>query len=214
MKVTKEYMEWYAVLSLVYCYEKKLHMFFDCKEEEPDWQSEKLDIGLEVTEALEPEEGRKRSVINRHFGKNQEGDIVKQQIEKSYPEYSDQIGVVDGKAYFFESYDTPSKINQTLDTIKSKTKKLNDHYKIFSNNWLYIFTPHLFLDSDILQIQFDYLEYATQFPVKFDKIFFNLQSELIVLNSGGIEKHISISENLLMKIKAEAQLRAGHKSNE
>ena len=214
MKVTKEYMEWYAVLSLVYCYEKRLHILFDCKGEEPDWQGEKLDIGLEVTEALEPEEGRKRSVINRHFGKNQEGHIVKQQIEKSYPEYSDQIGVVDGQAYFFESYDTPSKINQTLDTIKSKTKKLNDHYKIFSNNWLYIFTPYLFLDSDILQIQFDYLEYATKFPVKFDKIFFNLQSELIILNSGGIEKHLSISENLLMKIKAEAQLRAGQKSNE
>lgn len=100
MKVTKEYMEWYAVLSLVYCYEKNLHMFFDCKGEEPDWQSEKLDIGMEVTEALEPEEGRKRSVINRHFGKNQEGDIVKQQIKKVTPNTATKLVLWMGKHIF------------------------------------------------------------------------------------------------------------------
>lgn len=32
-----------------------------------DWQSIELDIGMEVTETLEPNDGRKRSVINQYF---------------------------------------------------------------------------------------------------------------------------------------------------
>ncbi len=58
MKVSKKYMEMYALLSLVYCYDKSLSVL---KEgEKPDWQSHDLNIGLEITEALEKNDGRKR----------------------------------------------------------------------------------------------------------------------------------------------------------
>lgn len=100
MKVTKEYSEWYALLSLVHCYDEELRILFNCKKEEPDWQSEILDLGLEITEALESEDGRKRFVVNRYIGKGLNGQVVKAAIDAIFQEYSQQFGVIDGRAYF------------------------------------------------------------------------------------------------------------------
>ena len=42
-----------------------------------DWKNIELDIGMEVTEALELNDGRKHSVINQYFGKNLSGKDIK-----------------------------------------------------------------------------------------------------------------------------------------
>lgn len=42
-----------------------------------DWQSIALDIGMEVTEALEPNDGRKHSGINQYSGKCLSGQYIK-----------------------------------------------------------------------------------------------------------------------------------------
>lgn len=204
MIVTKDYMEWYALLSLIYCYDNKLSALLDCKNEEPDWQSIELGIGIEITEAMGREDGRRRAVINRYFGKELNGKEIKAEIDTNYPEYSQQFGVEEGKAYFFEIRDTQLTIQQILHTILIKTAKLNDHYRHFANNWLYIYLPQSLENSNILKINQDYQATACQGLLRFDKIFFNMYDKILVLNRKEIEYSIPISNEYLEEIKRQA----------
>ena len=83
MKSMKKYMEQYARLSLIYCYNKELSLLQD--RENPDWQSEELGIGMEVTEALERKDGRKRFVINQYLKKGLFDQNVKKEFEEKCP---------------------------------------------------------------------------------------------------------------------------------
>lgn len=131
-KVTKEYMEQYARLSLIYCYDQRLFLLQD--REEPDWQSVKLDIGMEVTEALESNDGWKRSVINKYFGRGLSGQYIKEQFREKHPEFDSQLEVVNNIACFSDSYDMKSKIQQVCLAIITKVEKLNSHYTVFKQN--------------------------------------------------------------------------------
>lgn len=208
MTVTKDYMEWYALLSLIYCYDNNLSALLDCKNEEPDWQSIELGIGIEVTEAMGNEDGRKRAVINRYFGKELDGKAIKSEIDTNYPEYSQQFGVEEGRAYFFEFHDTELTIQHILHTILIKTEKLNDHYRHFANNWLYVYLPQSLENSDILKIYQDYQATACQGLLKFDKIFFNMYDKILVLNQKKIECSVPISNEYLEEMKRQAQEKA------
>ena len=204
-------MEQYARLSLIYCYDQRLFLLQD--REEPDWQSVKLDIGMEVTEALEPDDGRKRSVINKYFGKGLSGQYIKEQFREKHPEYESQLKVVGDVACFSDFYDMKSKIQQVCSAIVAKNEKLNSHYTIFKQNWLHIFAPDLFAESDIPEVFQTYQESAAHNPITFDKIFLNTYRTIFVLNPSGLECEISVSDDCLKRLKAEAQLRAEEKKN-
>lgn len=201
-KVTKEYIEWYALLSLIYCYDENLTALQ--KGEEPDWQSKDLDIGLEVTEALKSEDGRIRSVINKYFGRGLDGSFVKDQIENGYLEYSHRIEVVGNIACFSCSGDMVPKIQQVIATVITKTEKLNDYYRQFGNNWLYVFAPDFFVTSDIPGVYEACQQQTSQYIIQFDKVFINAQDRIFVLNPEGLEDEISISNDCLSRLKKEA----------
>lgn len=204
-------MEQYACLSLIYCYDKRLSLLED--GEEPDWQSTELDIGMEVTEALEPDDGRKRSVVNQYFGKGLPGQFIKEQFREKHPEYDSQLKVLDNVACFYDFYDMKSKIQQVCSAITEKTAKLNRHYSKFSQNWLYIFVPSLFLESDLPEILQTYYESTAHSPITFDKVFLNALNSIFVLNPNGLECDIPVSDDCLKRLKAEAQLRVEEKKN-
>lgn len=204
MKVIKEYIEWYALLSLIYCYDENLSPLKDSKVEEPDWQSEALDIGLEVTEALESDDGRKRSVINNYFGKGLDGNIIKNHVEKEYPEYSHFVNVVGNTACFSLYCDMIPKIEQVVAAIVSKTAKLNEHYKKYKNNWLYVFAPDLFADFDIPYVFNAYRERTSQYHIQFDKIFINAHDCIFILTLEGLNDQILISDSNLKRLKKDA----------
>lgn len=206
MKITNEYMEWYALLSLIYCYDKTLVVLRESKAEAPDWQSEALDIGLEVTEALQADDGRIRNVMNKYFGKGLDGQLIKDQIDKKYPEYSHKVGVIGNTAYMSLSGDMISKLERIAFSITIKTKKLNDHYHQFAHNWLYVFAPDLFQDFDIPKVYQLYKRATKQYPVKFDKIFiYNRFDKIFVVNQDGKVTKISIPDDCLELLKREAQ---------
>lgn len=204
-------MEQYARLSLIYCYDQRLFLLQD--REEPDWQSVKLDIGMEVTEALESNDGWKRSVINKYFGRGLSGQYIKEQFREKHPEFDSQLEVVNNIACFSDSYDMKSKIQQVCLAIITKVEKLNSHYTIFKQNWLYIFAPDLFVESDIPEILQTYQESAAQNSIIFDKVFLNAFHSIFVLNPNGLEYKIPVSDDCLKRLKAEAQLRAEEKKN-
>lgn len=199
-------MEHYARLSLIYCYDEKLSLLQD--GEEPDWQSTELDIGMEVTEALEPNEGRKRSVINQYFGRGLSGQYIKEQFRKKYPEYDSQLKVVDNVACFSDNGDMKLKIQQVCSAIVKKSQKLNSRYTRFGQNWLYIFVPDLFVEFDLPEILRTYREIAAQNSIMFDKVFLNACQIIFVLNPNGLEYKIPVSDDCLKQLKEESQLRA------
>ena len=183
MQVTKDYMEWYALLSLIYSYDTALTLLE--KGEEPDWQSAKLDLGLEVTEALLPEDGRKRAVINQYFGKGLDGQYIKEQIEHKYPEYSHQMSVIGKTACFSESYDMMPKVRQVGLAISMKTRKLNQNYTRFANNWLYVFAPSLFTQDDIQAVCQICQGNNQAYAIQFDKVFLNVNDKVFVVSITG-----------------------------
>lgn len=180
MMITNEYMERYALLSLVCCYDKDLSSLI--KSEKPDWQSRELDIGMEVTEALSFDDGRKRFVLSKYFCKGLDGNYVKDQIGQNYPEYYSNIDVSGNVACYSEIYDMNDKIRQVIESINQKTKKLNRHYTIFKNNWLYVFAPNLFCDIDIPAICEGYQESVSKNKNIFDKLFIYARDSIFVLN--------------------------------
>lgn len=203
MRVTKEYMEHYAKLSLISCYDARLTLLE--KEEEPDWVSKELNIGIEVTEALDSQDGRKRSIVNRYFGKRLEGKFIKEQFANKYPEYNPHLRVVGKTAVFSECYDMKPKIDMVCSAIATKTQKLNSHYTIFAHNWLYIFAPTLFCVHDVPEVIQSYQKVAVQHPVAFDRIFLNAGESIFVLSPAGLLDTRHISDDCLKQIKEEAQ---------
>lgn len=208
VQVTKDYMEWYALLSLIYSYDTALTLLE--KGEEPDWQSAKLDLGLEVTEALLSEDGRKRAVINQYFGKELDGQYIKEQIEHKYPEYSHQMSVIGKIACFSESYDMMPKVRQVGLAISMKTRKLNQNYTRFANNWLYVFAPSLFTQDDIHAVCQICQENNQAYAIQFDKVFFNVNDKVFVVSITGTVEQILDLEDFLARLKKEAQEKASN----
>ena len=73
MKYNKKYLEPYALLTLIECFGYKLEDILDQDVECPDWQSDKLDLGIEVTEAKNPMDGELDFIIDKYFNKGLSG---------------------------------------------------------------------------------------------------------------------------------------------
>ena len=192
MRVTKDYMERYALLIMIACYDQKLSPLLDGKNENPDWQSESLGIGLEITEALAADDGRIRSVINQYFGRGLSGNYIKNQIETRFPEYAEMVNVVEDTACFSQSGDMGPKIERVIQAIAEKTDKLNDHYQQLAQNWLFVFAPDLFSDYDLPEVSGEWARRTTQYSKQFDKVFLLAIDRLFVLTSEGLERDIPI----------------------
>lgn len=175
------------------------------KSEKPDWQSKDLNIGLEVTEALISESGRKRSIINHYFGIGSDVDFIKGQIEDKYPEYANDFLVINGAAAFSEMCDMQSKIEKVIESIEVKFKKINDHYMQFKDNWLYVFGPSMLCEKDIRVIYDNYKEFIAKYKITFNKIFINSLDSIFILNHEGLENIISVSDECLKKLKIDSE---------
>ena len=66
MAYEKLYNEIYAVVSLKYLWKEYKPSFV--KSESPDWINENMNLGLEVTQALLPDDGKTESFIEKYLG--------------------------------------------------------------------------------------------------------------------------------------------------
>ena len=82
--------EIYAAVSLKYLW-KEYRPFF-VKNESPDWVNEAMDFGLEVSQALLPDDGQEESFIERYLGCLKE-ELPPQAIEK----YGDRLNFYNGR---------------------------------------------------------------------------------------------------------------------
>jgi hypothetical protein len=179
-------------------------MLYDPKEM-PDFQSEELDVGLEITEAITLKHGEDRKIINQYFGQGLPAQYVKECMEKQFPKTKGKIEIINDMAVYKEhcgSYNTLNHIDLIMKSIQSKTKKLNSIYKMFKHNWLYIFSHTSVLNVNDIE----YLDtiYEPTNCSGFNIIFINCIDKIYIIERLKQIKQIIIDENTLKDIKSEA----------
>ena len=198
--------EKYAMYCLIECYDKKLKPMLDCKNERPDWQSNELKLGIEVTKAMPEGLGEKISVVNRYFGKGKTPEEIIEEYEKEdvknrkiIEKCETENDVVPFVTMFNGDF---SKVQQcVIDSIKSKTTKLNSGYKLFGNNWLVVgidacgelFEDHI---QNIIDGAFKEEE-----KLNFSKIFIINSNKLFVIEDKKLVNLIEVNEEIRKKLK-------------
>lgn len=199
----KVFYEKYAILSLVSCYESSLIALLNdkSKSESPDYQSTDMNIGIEVVEAITTRHGTYRSIVNQYFGKGLQGEDIIEAAEKRYPKIIGRISVWNGHAVYSE-HEGLSDFRDIIELIRQrihqKTKKLNNGYKIFARNWLYIFTHEYLEPYDVDEV---FKGIQRNHPLKFDKIFINCMDRLYVISDFDKIEVIEVEHEALRQIK-------------
>ena len=197
----KEYFEKYALLSLVYCYDDKLHSMK--KHERPDWIDENRSIGLEVTRALSSTDGEINSIINRYFGKGYSPEEIINKANRELKCNKDMFKIADGFCYVEKNVNYSDVKQLIIDTINTKISKLNSHYDKFNKNWLYVFADNSLLDDgDIEEIILKINNIGDN--SSFDKIFINIIDKIYVIEDNLYSK-IDVTDSELARIKKESK---------
>ena len=203
MKYGKKYFERYALLSLIKCFDYNLEGLLDDDFEAPDWQSEELDLGIEVTQAISETDGELRSIINRYFNNGLGGSLIRKVIQKKHHKYVGNFEEIDNRSICVIPYQTAIEKNKILESIIGKTFKLNKNYKVFKNNWLYVFADIALYEEDILDI-IEMIKSNNVNKIQFDKIFINITDKIFVIDNYMTVKEHHVENELLKWLKLEA----------
>jgi hypothetical protein len=146
-------------------------------KDQPDLFSEIENIGIEVTQAITKLEGN----IRHYFQLNNLdmqiiNNIKNKEIRKLF-KYSNEI---------ISYSNNENNLELVYNAIKKKTKLLNEHYDIFSQNMLFIFA------SDCTNIEINlalsmFNKERKRFPKNFDKIFVLNTHSLVIESNNSID---------------------------
>lgn len=170
--------EIYAVVSLKYLWREYQPSFI--KSESPDWINETMDFGLEVSQALLPDDGQTKSFIDQYLG------CLKEELPPSAVErYGGRLNFYNGRFWAvlpddMEHQDYLYKAQYRFD---KKLEKLNTSYQQRRHNGLYLFlhpTDESAIDVNHL---FQYMgERQEQCAQHFDWVFLNCEKVIYVCN--------------------------------
>lgn len=191
MLESTRYFEQYARISLKYCGLQSDNFIM---AESPDLQSVKDDTGIEVTRAI--------SVRERLY------EVIRHEIRKSYPtlaadiSFEKDMAVITAINGFFGG---KIHIEEIEHSIITKTHKLNKNYKIFKDNYLYIFTFDKRLDREYIKTAANYAESQTADEKYKYKLFFINCVNKIHITDGSLIKTVNLGKNILNAIDAEVR---------
>ena len=203
MKYKKGYSEIYAFLSLVYFYDKQLKCL--SLSDKPDLQSESLDIGIEVTESISKKYGNERFHINQIFGQKLSANEVLI-LSKRVKAINGKVRIIAGFATYSHHsglFDTSTIFEKIRESIHLKSDKLNKNYRIFKDNWLYIFTNTSLIEKNDLQTVFDYWP-ITYLNRNFSQLFVNCIDRIFVIEQNGIIFQILLTDLDLKDLKMKS----------
>lgn len=180
MAYEKLYNEIYAVVSLKYLWAEYKPNFI--KSESPDWINEAMDLGLEVSQALLPEDGQDESYIDKFLG------CTKEELPAQFTErYKDRL-------YFYNErfwailpdpvvqQDYIAKAKYRFDR---KLEKLNTNYLHKKYNGLYLYLHTTGEDAVDAGQLFEYMRFRQEkLPRRFDWVFLNCVRTIYVCNYG------------------------------
>ena len=110
----------------------------------PDLQSEALDMGVEVVQAITDHDGLTARLVDTYFGRGLPGDkvveLIQQNNTKNY--FHGEVGLVDGMAFISSTkglYDMKKHSDLVTQKLKEKSQKFAQ-YRQYGVNGLYCFT--------------------------------------------------------------------------
>lgn len=194
--------EIYAVVSLKYLWKEYQPYFI--KSESPDWINETMDFGLEVSQALLPNDGQEESFIEQYLG------CLKEELPPhAFEKYEGRLNFYNGRFWAIlpdqeVQQDYLSKAKYRFDR---KLEKLNTNYVHKRYNGLYLYlhpTGENDIDAGAL---FEYMRYTQETKKKrFDRVFLNCVKTIYVCNYGSNTiKPIVLPQNAENFLNTEAE---------
>lgn len=170
--------EIYAAVSLKYLWPLYRPCFV--KSESPDWINETMDLGVEVSQALLPDDGQEESFIEHYLGCRRE-ELPPQALEKYGQRlhfYNDRFWAILPDVNVQQDYVAKAKYR-----FDRKLEKLNSNYQDRRYNGLYLFLhPNRESDVDAGQL-FEYMRQRQEKEEKhFDWVFLNCVHKIYVCN--------------------------------
>lgn len=170
--------EIYAAISLEYLWPEYRPFFV--KSESPDWINEGMDLGLEVSQALLPEDGQAESFIEKYLGCPEE-----ELPESAFDRYGDRLHFYNGRfwAILPEDGKWQDEFYKAKYRFDRKLEKLNTNYRRCKRNALYLFLhPSDRQDVDEKRL-FQYMKDRQQGEkIQFDWVFLNCVDLIWVCN--------------------------------
>ena len=170
--------EIYAAVSLKYLWKEYQPYFI--KSESPDWINDTMDFGLEVSQALLPDDGQEERFIEQYLGCRKE-ELPPQAFEK----YGDRLNFYNGRFWAILPDRTVHQdyLFKAKYRFDRKLEKLNTNYMQRKYNGLYLFlhpTDENDIDAGAL---FEYMRLTQETREKcFDWVFLNCVKTIYVCN--------------------------------
>ncbi|MCI8486992.1 MAG: hypothetical protein HFJ20_08115 [Clostridia bacterium] len=184
----KKYYEKLALKLLKYTLDIDITNFKD--KEEPDWHNDKDSVGIEVTivdeslrfyrelEKVDKVDANKVKKFNKRYIKNGGRIITKKEADCMGLECSFKFN--DNYVYIIPAYDNNfENINKA---IKNKTEKLNNNYKLFKQNGLFIFS-HIRTRKELFKEELnEIIKIQSKSEKKFDFIYICLTDCIVIFD--------------------------------
>jgi len=161
--------EIYAAVSLKYLWPE--YQPFFVKSESPDWINETMDFGMEVSQALMPEDGKTESFIEQYLG------CLKEELpQMAFDIYGERLHFYNGR--FWAVLPDPMVEQDYLTKAKyrfdKKLEKLNKNYQNRGVNGLYLFLHPEDENSIDAENLFEYMkDQHAKKDIPFDWVFLN-----------------------------------------
>lgn len=170
--------EIYAVVSLKYLW-RDYHPSF-VKSESPDWVNEKIQTGLEVSQALLPEDGQAEHFIETYLG------CLKEELpESAFEHYGNRLHFYNGRfwAILPEEGSEQDYVYKTEYRYKKKLEKLNSNFTKYEHNALYLYVhPKEERELDIPEMIDRIKRLQGQFEVGFELVFLNCKEVIYLIH--------------------------------
>ena len=194
--------EIYAAVSLKYLWSEYQPAFI--KSESPDWINKTMEFGMEVSQALMPEDGKAESFLEQYLG------CLKEELpQTAYQYYGERLHFYNGR--FWAILPDPELEQDYLTKAKyrfnKKLEKLNTNYQNMKYNGLYLFlhpTEESHIDIEHL---FEYMKgQQEERKVRFDWVFLNCVKVIYVcdFNEDKLEP-IVLPKNAASFLNTEAE---------
>lgn len=161
--------EIYAVVSLKYLWPEYRPGFV--KSESPDWINEAMELTVEVSQALLPDDGETKSFLERYLGHRRE-----ELPAFAFARYGDRLHFYNDRFWAV----LPVQQSSQMDRFKAeyrfdrKLEKLNAHYQHRKRNGLYLYLHPTGENPIDAQRLFSYMKSSqSSAPVRFDLVFLN-----------------------------------------
>lgn len=176
MEYEKLLNEIYAAISLKYLWQEYKPYFV--KAESPDWINPTMELGLEVSQALYPADGKEGYFVEQFLGKKQE-ELPKEAIEY----YGSRLHFYNGRFWAILPSEETSCVMRAKFRFDRKLEKLNSNYKQSKYNGLYLFLHPANKEQIDIDDLFQYIrERQEKVPRRYDYVFLNSVDRIIIFN--------------------------------